>query len=83
VVERYLQAHPEAIEKALQQLQVTRDTEARDRVRLALAAHQAELLSDPSSPVSGNPSGDVTLVEFFDYRCGYCKRAADARTHFS
>ena len=41
---------------------------------------QNDLLNDPSSPVSGNPKGDVTLVEFFDYRCGFCKRAADAVT---
>ncbi|MGZ9190337.1 MAG: DsbA family protein, partial [Nitrospira sp.] len=35
---------------------------------------------DPTSPVSGNPSGDITVVEFFDYRCGYCKRVAGAVT---
>jgi protein-disulfide isomerase len=36
------------------------------------------LLNDPNSPVSGNLDGDVTVVEFFDYRCGYCKRVAGA-----
>ncbi|MDP3595960.1 MAG: DsbA family protein, partial [Nitrospirota bacterium] len=39
-----------------------------------------DLLHDPASPVSGNPAGEVTLVEFFDYRCGYCKRVAGAVT---
>jgi protein-disulfide isomerase len=38
------------------------------------------LLNDPNSPVSGNLNGDVTVVEFFDYRCGYCKRVAPAVT---
>ena len=33
-----------------------------------------ELFKDPTSPVGGNPNGDVTIVEFFDYQCGYCKR---------
>jgi protein-disulfide isomerase len=35
----------------------------------------ADIRRDPNSYVGGNPDGDVTLVEFFDYRCGYCKKA--------
>lgn len=38
-----------------------------------VAAHQQELLNDPDSPVLGDPHGDVTIVEFFDYDCSYCK----------
>jgi len=38
-----------------------------------VAAHQQELLNDPDSPVIGDPQGDVTIVEFFDYDCSYCK----------
>jgi protein-disulfide isomerase len=38
------------------------------------------LLQDPASPVSGNVNGDVTVIEFFDYRCEYCKRVASAVT---
>ena len=49
----------------------------------AQAASQAEVLSrerdtlerDPNAPVLGNPEGDVTVVEFFDYNCPYCRRA--------
>ncbi|MEX0696252.1 MAG: DsbA family protein [Dongiaceae bacterium] len=40
--------------------------------RRQVAAHRDELLHDPGSPVGGNRGGDVTVVEFFDYRCGYC-----------
>ncbi len=47
----------------------------------ALAATDQErfarlLYADPDAPVLGNPEGDVTVIEFFDYRCPYCRRAA-------
>lgn len=80
VVEQYLRAHPEVIEQTLQALQVKREAEERERVRNLIATKQAELLNDPNSPVSGNLDGDVTVVEFFDYRCGYCKRVAGTVT---
>ena len=34
------------------------------------------ILSDPDAPVAGNPNGDLTIVDFFDYNCPYCKKAA-------
>lgn len=79
-IEQYLRTHPEVIEQSLQALEIKRETEERARQKVALANRQKELLHDPSSPVSGNPNGEVTLVEFFDYRCGFCKRAAGAVT---
>jgi protein-disulfide isomerase len=80
LIEEYIRSHPEVIEQSLQALEVKREAEEKARQKAALAGRQQELLNDPSSPVSGNPSGDITLVEFFDYRCGYCKRAAAAVT---
>lgn len=80
VVEQYLRTHPEIIEQTLQALQAKREAEEQERIRAVIAARQADLLNDPHSPVSGNPEGDVTVVEFFDYRCGYCKRVAGAVT---
>ena len=77
-IEQYIRSHPEVIEQALQSLEVTRQEEERLRVVQAVATHQEELLRDPASPVSGNLNGDVTVIEFFDYRCGYCKRVASA-----
>ena len=79
-IERYIKAHPEVIEQSLQALEAKREAEEKARQKVALAQRQGELLNDPTSPVSGNPKGEVTLVEFFDYRCGYCKRAAGAVT---
>jgi len=79
-IERYLRTHPEVIEQSLQALETKREIEERARQKVALANRQKELLHDPSSPVSGNPGGQVTLIEFFDYRCGFCKRAAGAVT---
>ncbi|MEK7763801.1 MAG: DsbA family protein [Nitrospirota bacterium] len=79
-IEQYIRSHPEVIEQALQSLEVTRQEEERLRVVQAVATHQEELLRDPASPASGNLNGDVTVIEFFDYRCGYCKRVAGAVT---
>lgn len=80
IIERYIQSHPEVIEQSLQALEAKREAEEKTRQTAALATKQNELLNDPGSPVSGNLSGDITLVEFFDYRCGFCKRAAGAVT---
>ena len=80
VIHDYLLAHPEVIGASLvllQQREVAAEAAAKKQ---ALAANHDDLLADPSSPVLGNPSGDVTVVEFFDYRCGYCKRVAPAVT---
>jgi protein-disulfide isomerase len=79
-IESYIRSHPEVIEQTLQALEAKRQAEELDRVKGVIAARQNELLNDPTSPVSGNPKGDVTVVEFFDYRCGYCKRVAAAVT---
>lgn len=80
VIERYIRTHPEVIMESLQAMKAKREAELRERQKVALAAKQQELLHDPMSPVSGNLKGEVTLVEFFDYRCGYCKKAASAVT---
>jgi protein-disulfide isomerase len=43
-----------------------------DEVKLLIATHCGEMFNDPDSPVGGNPAGDITIVEFFDYNCPYC-----------
>lgn len=80
VVEQYLLSHPEIIELTLQAMGAKHQVEKREHVRKLIATKQEDLLNDPDSPMSGSLSGDVTVVEFFDYRCGYCRRAAGAVT---
>jgi protein-disulfide isomerase len=74
IIREYLRDHPEAVVEALQEMQRRQQAEQHRRVVESIAAHQAELAQDPSSPVSGNREGRLTVVEFFDYQCQYCKR---------
>jgi protein-disulfide isomerase len=75
IVREYLIEHPEIIEEAMAGLRERRELERQARARVAIAEHREALLAHPMSPVSGAAGGDVTVVEFFDYRCPYCKRA--------
>lgn len=79
-IERYIRTHPEVIVQSLQAMEAKRQAELQERQKTAVAAKQKELLHDPTSPVSGNAKGEITVVEFYDYRCGYCKKAASAVT---
>jgi thiol-disulfide isomerase/thioredoxin len=78
IVREYLLREPEVLYEALQELQRRQQAEAEERQRGALAANRDLLFEHPTAPVAGNPEGDVTLVEFFDYRCTYCRRVVPA-----
>ena len=73
VIREYLQAHPEVVAEALQEMERREQEAQRKQAAEAVRSHLAELTQDPGSPVGGNPQGAVTIVEFFDYQCGYCK----------
>ncbi|CAN0273651.1 unnamed protein product, partial [Discosporangium mesarthrocarpum] len=76
VVRDYLLKNPAIIREAMQVLQAQEEAEKQAAAAQALKQYRAELLQNADSPVGGNPKGDITVVEFFDYNCGYCKRVA-------
>ena len=74
-VRAYLFENPEVIMQAVEILQ-NREAESQAQADFTLVNDNAEaIFNDGYSFVGGNPDGDITLVEFLDYRCGYCKRA--------
>ena len=74
-VRAYLMENPQVILQAVEQMQ-NRQAEAQMQADFDLVTANAdEIFDDGYSWVGGNPDGDITLVEFLDYRCGYCKRA--------
>ena len=75
IIREYLVENPEIIAEAMTELE-RRQTEAEEQARAQALADSADILFDSTRQVvMGNPNGSVTLVEFFDYNCGYCKRA--------
>ncbi len=74
-VRAYLLDNPDVIVEAINLLEARQAEEARQRDVELVAANSDALFNTPSSFVGGNPDGDITVVEFLDYRCGYCKRA--------
>lgn len=77
VVRDYLLENPEIIMEALGVLERRSQERQESRQREGLSEHRVALEEDPAAPVLGNPEGDVTLVEFFDYQCGYCKQVSE------
>jgi protein-disulfide isomerase len=77
-VRDYLLTHPEVIVEALERYQAQQEKAAAERQTRAIVDRSEQLTRAPDSPVLGNPEGDVTVVEFFDYRCPYCKTVATA-----
>lgn len=77
IVRDYLLKNPEVMVEVMGELERRQTAAQKQAQESALKTAQETLYASPHDIVLGNPKGDVTLVEFFDYNCGYCKRAAE------
>jgi protein-disulfide isomerase len=78
IVRDYLTTHPEVLVGALQATKTKLDRDADAKTAALITDHRPQIYDDPQAPIGGNPHGNVTLVEFFDYRCPYCKETQPA-----
>lgn len=74
IIHDYLMQHPDVLIAALREAEDKLHHEDAAKASKAVAENKKEVFDDPATPVVGNPEGDVALVEFFDYRCPYCKQ---------
>lgn len=77
LVRDYIMENPEIIAEAIEALREKQRLTAEAEAKKALVELREQIRNDPDSPVLGNAKGDITVVEFFDYRCTYCKAILD------
>jgi len=75
IVKEYLLSHPELLQDVMAELEKRQTAAEEERHRTAVKENGTTIFASPYQVTLGNPQGEVTLVEFFDYNCGYCKRA--------
>jgi protein-disulfide isomerase len=75
IVRNYLLAHPEVLEEAMTELSKRQAAAETEKHEASVARNAETIFNSPRGVTLGNKEGDVTFVEFFDYNCGYCKRA--------
>jgi protein-disulfide isomerase len=75
IVHDYLVQHPEVLQEAMTELEKRQSAAETEKHKAAVKTHAQALFNSPDQVTLGNPAGNVTFVEFFDYNCGYCKRA--------
>src|SRR6266550_3003147 len=75
IIKEYLVKHPEVLQEAMAELEKKQQVAEAEKARSAIRDHSDAIFNSPFQVTLGNPQGDVTFVEFFDYNCGYCKRA--------
>jgi protein-disulfide isomerase len=75
IIKDYLVKNPEVLQEALMELEKRQAAAQAQQHQTAVKDNAEALFNSKRQVVLGNPKGDVTMVEFFDYNCGYCKRA--------
>src|SRR6201747_2056007 len=75
IVRNYLIAHPEVLEEAMAELSKRQASAEAEKHEQSVSKNADTIFNSPRGVMLGNKDGDVTFVEFFDYNCGYCKRA--------
>jgi protein-disulfide isomerase len=75
IIREYLVSHPEVLQDAIAELDKRQAAAELEKTRAAVAGNSETLFNSSRQVVLGNPQGNVTMVEFFDYNCGFCKRA--------
>ena len=75
IVKEYLLSHPELLQEVMSELEKRQAVAEAEKHRTAVKQYSEAIFSSPRQVTLGNTQGDVTVVEFFDYNCGYCKRA--------
>ena len=77
IIRNYLINNPEVLQEAIAELEKRQAKAEAEKHKVAVKDNADALFNSPRHVVVGNPKGDVTFVEFFDYNCGYCKRALE------
>jgi protein-disulfide isomerase len=75
IVKEYLLQNPDLLQDVMAELEKRQAVAEAEKHRSAIRQYSAAIFNSPRQVTLGNPQGDVTVVEFFDYNCGYCKRA--------
>ena len=75
IIREYLLKNPEVLQEAISELEKRQAIAEVEKHKAAVKEHAQALFNSSRHVVVGNPKGDVNFVEFFDYNCGYCKRA--------
>lgn len=82
IIHDYLVEHPEVLVKAFDALEKKQAAAELAETKAAVEQNRKAIYDNPMDYVTGNPDGDVTIVEFFDYQCGYCKRSFEPLMDF-
>lgn len=75
IIKDYLVANPEVLQEAMQVYEAKMEKLAAEKTKAALAENAKDIYRRANAPIGGNKDGDITVTEFFDYNCGYCKKS--------